>query len=89
MAGYARLILEPDLHADAIDGRTVPDEGLSRASADWLEFTSAIEAMRTGAVTDHRCSSYERSRAPASCWPVTGDSVSPAGRLGSKNPHEA
>jgi hypothetical protein len=62
MAGYARLILEPDLHADAIDGRTVPDEGLSRASADWLEFTSAIEAMRTGAVTDHRCSSYERSR---------------------------
>jgi hypothetical protein len=62
MAGYARLILELDLHADAIDGGIVPDEGLSRASTDWLEFTSAIEAMRTGAVTDHRSSGDERSR---------------------------
>lgn len=62
MAGYARLILELDLHADSIDGRIVPHEGLSRASTGWLEFTSAIEAMRTGAVTDHRCSSDGRSR---------------------------
>jgi hypothetical protein len=62
MAGYARLILELDLHADAIDGRTFRKRARSRASTDWLEFTSAIEAMRTGAVTDHGSSSAERSR---------------------------
>jgi hypothetical protein len=26
---------------------------------------------------------------PASCWPVTSDSVNPAARLGSRNPNEA
>jgi hypothetical protein len=62
MARYARLILELDLHPDAIDGRIVPEDGPGRASTDSLEFTSAIEAMRTGPVTDHRCSSDERSR---------------------------